>query len=75
MRSVTPQHGDLAWFENCVEGGEPYRVTVVYRHKIGWCNVAGVGGPLDTDYLADKPLHLFWRDNRPFNPLVALVAP
>lgn len=61
-----PKSGDVAYYENCVPGGEPYRVTVVWRHRDpagqGWYNVAGALRPLD---VSGRTLHLLVRDGRP----------
>lgn len=61
----TPRHGDIAYYEDCMPGGDPYRVTLVWRHRDpagqGWYNVAGIPRPLDVE---GHELHLLVRDGR-----------
>lgn len=63
---VDPRHGDIAFYEDCVPGGDPYRVVVVWRHRDpaqGWFNVAGVlTRPID---VAGKKLFLVLRNGHP----------
>ena len=69
-----PRNGDIAYYEDCVPGGDPYRVTVVWRHSkpgttgggVGaWYNVAGTLHPVD---VTGKTLHLLVRDGRVLPP-------
>ncbi|MGV8845790.1 hypothetical protein [Tessaracoccus sp.] len=61
--NLTPQDGDVAYFTGCVDGGDPYRVTVSYRHATkGWHNIAS-GLRLDDDHPGLANLHLLVRDH------------
>lgn len=61
---VEPRHGQLAYYEDRVEGGDPYTVVLIWRHRDpngrGWYNVAGTEYPPNPDYLAGKTLRPLW---------------
>lgn len=61
--TFVPQSGDVAYFTGCVDGGDPYRVTVAYRHNpSGWHNIQ-TGLRLGDSHPGLTRLHLLVRDH------------
>lgn len=58
------KHGDIGRIQQCVPGGDPYWITVVYRHIGGWFNASGVFHPF-SDQPADDQIELLIRDGEP----------
>ena len=58
------KHGDVGRIQRCVSGGDPYWITVVYRHNLGWFNASGVFHPF-SDQPDDSEIELLIRDHEP----------
>lgn len=66
-RVLTPwRFGDVGRFQRCVEGGEPYWITVSWLHvERGWVNV-GTGLYLP-EQPSDDEIELLIRGGEPMN--------
>lgn len=76
---MRPKPGDIAYFVQCVEGGDPFRVVVCYKYfhphqldppdlygggRYGWYNTQGIMRPLMDEHPGLKHLRLVARDGR-----------